>query len=253
LILVEDAAQACGASYKGRAVGTIGSFGAFSFNRDKIISCGEGGLLVIGSKDFEVEAKRAFISHDTPSQFGLTMKEELASAAGFFGLSTRMNEISAAMLRQQLIRLPLVVKTLRHRKIKLMSTLEERGLNLRRGHDCSGDNGSVVHIFGADPLYTVAATKLLVKNGIRAMSPTMRPAHASWQWVGAMASGDYYVKGLNPFSLTSKKYEYPKADFIQSIQILGSTLRIPIPNAVECREEDFASFCDQVADLLASV
>jgi 8-amino-3,8-dideoxy-alpha-D-manno-octulosonate transaminase len=253
LFLVEDAAQALGASYRGTPIGTYGAFGGFSFNRDKVISCGEGGLLVIGPKGFEKQAKRAFITHDTPCQYGFTMKDELSSEAGFFGLSTRMNEINASMLRSQLARLPDIVEVLRKRKKILMDYLEVRGFQTRRGHDCAGDNGSVVHLKGVDPLYILAATKALIGQGIKAMSPTMRPAHASWQWVQGMSEADYYVKGLNPYVLSKKKYSYPKADFVQSIQILGSTLRIPVPGPSKCTDSEFLEYCEKIGLILKNI
>src|SRR5690606_35728616 len=45
LHLVEDAAQAFGSTYRGRPLGTFGTFGALSFHETKNISCGEGGAL----------------------------------------------------------------------------------------------------------------------------------------------------------------------------------------------------------------
>ena len=45
--VVEDAAQAVEATYKGRALGTLGDLGAFSFHETKNIHCGEGGLLAV--------------------------------------------------------------------------------------------------------------------------------------------------------------------------------------------------------------
>lgn len=52
LMIVEDAAQALGARYKGRAAGSMGDFGCFSFHTHKNISTlGEGGILVVRNKD----------------------------------------------------------------------------------------------------------------------------------------------------------------------------------------------------------
>ncbi len=51
LTVIEDAAQALGARYRGRALGTIGHLGAFSFHETKNISCGEGGALVLGGDE----------------------------------------------------------------------------------------------------------------------------------------------------------------------------------------------------------
>ena len=54
LFVVEDAAQGIMAEYKGKALGTIGDFGCFSFHETKNISCGEGGALLIAhEKDID--------------------------------------------------------------------------------------------------------------------------------------------------------------------------------------------------------
>ena len=44
--IIEDAAEALGATYKGRQVGVFGKFGVFSFNGNKIITTSGGGMLV---------------------------------------------------------------------------------------------------------------------------------------------------------------------------------------------------------------
>ena len=57
LAVVEDAAQGVGSSYRGRPLGSLGTYGAFSFHETKNITCGEGGALVVG--DPEVAARYA--------------------------------------------------------------------------------------------------------------------------------------------------------------------------------------------------
>jgi len=47
LVLLEDACQSIGASYKGKALGTIGDAGTFSFDFVKIMTCGEGGVVLV--------------------------------------------------------------------------------------------------------------------------------------------------------------------------------------------------------------
>ncbi|GHA85062.1 GDP-perosamine synthase [Algimonas arctica] len=61
ILIVEDAAEALGSEYKGRHAGTIGDAGTFSFFANKLITTGEGGMVVF--KDPEV-AKRARILRD---------------------------------------------------------------------------------------------------------------------------------------------------------------------------------------------
>lgn len=60
IALIEDAAEALGASYKGKVLGTFGIFGAYSFNGNKIITCGGGGMLI--SPDEQKIAKARYYS-----------------------------------------------------------------------------------------------------------------------------------------------------------------------------------------------
>lgn len=57
LFVVEDAAQGMMASYKGKALGTIGDFGCFSFHETKNYSMGEGGALLIQDKGYVEKAE----------------------------------------------------------------------------------------------------------------------------------------------------------------------------------------------------
>lgn len=57
LIVIEDAAEAHGAEYKGRRVGSIGDCGVFSFYGNKVITSGEGGMITTDSADLYSRAK----------------------------------------------------------------------------------------------------------------------------------------------------------------------------------------------------
>lgn len=57
LMVVEDAAQGVMSTYKGRALGTIGDFGCFSFHETKNYSMGEGGALVVNNTAFDEQAE----------------------------------------------------------------------------------------------------------------------------------------------------------------------------------------------------
>lgn len=58
LVLIEDAAHAIGASYKGRLLGSIGHLGAYSFHETKNITCGQGGLLMVNDSRYASRALR---------------------------------------------------------------------------------------------------------------------------------------------------------------------------------------------------
>jgi perosamine synthetase len=58
LIVIEDAAEAHGAEYKGRRVGSLGDIAAFSFYANKIITTGEGGMVVTNNLEWVEKARR---------------------------------------------------------------------------------------------------------------------------------------------------------------------------------------------------
>jgi len=110
LIVVEDACQAMGTTYKGKNVGTIGDVGIFSFNQYKTLSCGEGGAIITNiSKVYE----RALIYHDTGAysrNYAVDMNEPF-----FAGVNYRVSEIQGAILGVQLKRLNGYMDALRER------------------------------------------------------------------------------------------------------------------------------------------
>ncbi|HEY7985627.1 MAG TPA: DegT/DnrJ/EryC1/StrS aminotransferase family protein [Methylophilaceae bacterium] len=106
--VIEDCAQAHGATYKGRQVGAIGHAAAFSFCQDKIMTTGgEGGLLVTND---EHAWKKAWAYKDHGKSYDAVYNKE--HPAGFrwlhdsFGTNWRMTEMQAAIGRLQLRKLP---------------------------------------------------------------------------------------------------------------------------------------------------
>ena len=108
IVVIEDCAQAHGAFYKGRPVGSIGHAGAFSFCQDKIITTGgEGGLLAL---DDETAWRRAWAFKDIGRSYAAVYERQ--HPPGFrwltesFGTNWRMTEMQAAIGCIQLRRLP---------------------------------------------------------------------------------------------------------------------------------------------------
>lgn len=100
LLVVEDAAQGVMSSYKGRALGTIGDFGCYSFHETKNYSMGEGGALVINNPAFFEKAEVLREKGTNRSKFfrGLVDKYTWVD----FGDSYLPSEINAAYLWPQL-------------------------------------------------------------------------------------------------------------------------------------------------------
>ncbi len=74
LVVVEDAAQGVFASYKGRALGTLGDLGCYSFHETKNISCGEGGALLVNNDRY---AQRAEILREKGTNRSLFLRGQV--------------------------------------------------------------------------------------------------------------------------------------------------------------------------------
>ncbi len=101
LFVIEDAAQGMMSSYKGKALGTIGHFGTFSFHETKnYTSGGEGGLLIINDESFITPAEIIREKGTNRSQFFRGMVDKYSWVD--IGSSYLMNDLSAAYLWGQL-------------------------------------------------------------------------------------------------------------------------------------------------------
>lgn len=108
LKVIEDCAQAHGATYKGRRVGSIGDIGAFSFCQEKIMTtAGEGGLITLNSDELY---EKAWAYKDHGKSYDAVYRR--SHAPGFrwvhesFGTNWRLSEVQSAVGRVQLRKLP---------------------------------------------------------------------------------------------------------------------------------------------------
>jgi len=108
LIVIEDAAQAHGALYRGRPVGTLGAMAAFSLNSTKNFPAGEGGLFISASEALYARAARVrFDGLEPPSKWDAQrpLDDEVDSVATVRGWMYLPGELTCALARAQLTRL----------------------------------------------------------------------------------------------------------------------------------------------------
>ena len=166
IAVVEDVAQACGASFRGQCLGTWGEFGAFSLNVFKTITAGDGGFLTTND---DILYKNAFAFHDhgfAPLRMAVTEMD------GIFGLNLRMAEFTGAVALAQGRKLARVLETTRQQKKKLLAALGKNVPHARRRvlNDEDGEAATVlVFIFDtAEQAARVAkaiGSKVLEKTG----------------------------------------------------------------------------------------
>ena len=143
LILLEDACQAIGASYKGKSVGTIGAAGTFSFDFVKIITCAEGGAVITNNE--EIYKKCDQYSDHGHDHVG---KDRGADLHPYLGYNYRISELHAAVGLAQIRRLNefLTIQKRNHSIIyDVLKNID--GLTFRRIPDPAGDAGSFLSFF----------------------------------------------------------------------------------------------------------
>jgi dTDP-4-amino-4,6-dideoxygalactose transaminase len=157
LALIEDCAQAFGATYQGRWVGTHGAMGMYSFNEFKTITSGDGGMVVT---DDERLYRRAFAMHDqghSPNRKGLEV-----GARPFLGLNFRMTELEGAVLVAQVRKLAGIREHLSGNAALVRSIIEEVPLiDFRELPDPEGDLAThLVVIFPDQPMAAAVTDEL---------------------------------------------------------------------------------------------
>jgi len=98
LRLLEDSSHAHGSEWRGKKVGAIGDMGTFSFQSSKLMTAGEGGIILTNQDDLERMARSI---HDCGRMPGKWFYEHF-----IYGSNYRLSEWQGAILSQQLTRLP---------------------------------------------------------------------------------------------------------------------------------------------------
>jgi perosamine synthetase len=101
LTVIEDAAEAHGSNYKGKKIGGIGHMGCFSFYANKIITTGEGGMIVTDNEKFAEKTKMLC---------NLAFSDTVRYKHDFFGYNFRMSNILAALGCSQLSRIEELIR-----------------------------------------------------------------------------------------------------------------------------------------------
>lgn len=164
LILLEDACQSIGATYKGKHLGTIGDAGTFSFDFVKTMTCGEGGVVMTNREDL-------YIKSDGYTDHGHDHKgaDRGADLHPFIGYNYRISELHAAVGLAQVRRLPefLSIQKKNHALLKdILSQVTE--ISFRRIPDPEGDSCTFLSWFLPTEEITRAVINEMKAQGILA-------------------------------------------------------------------------------------
>ncbi|MDR3255166.1 MAG: DegT/DnrJ/EryC1/StrS family aminotransferase [Synergistaceae bacterium] len=162
LLLLEDACQAFGGTYRGRALGTIGDAGCYSFDFNKTVTCGEGGAILTNSDE---TYKRAEMYHD----HGHDHEGEDRGLDGhlFTGYNYRISELHAAIGNAQLAKADRFLAIQRENKKTFKDALSGvPGVEFRELPDPEGDSASFLTFFAPTEASARASAKAATASGV---------------------------------------------------------------------------------------
>ncbi len=162
LLLLEDACQSIGATFKGQHLGTIGDAGTFSFDFVKTMTCGEGGAVLTNNETYYVNA-----DHYTDHGHDHIGNDRGAETHPFLGYNFRISELHAAVGLGQIRKLDRILATQRKNNRVIKDALAAiDGVTFRRIPDPEGDSATFLSFFLPTEDLTRKAHAKLLENGL---------------------------------------------------------------------------------------
>jgi dTDP-4-amino-4,6-dideoxygalactose transaminase len=226
LAVLEDVAQAVGGSYRGRRLGSLGQIGIYSLQFNKIITCGEGGVVV--TDDDRLYA-RALLFHDVAA----TQRTRLEGVSPFVALTCRLSELQGAVADVQLDRLDGIIEDCRRNRATILgevgSTLKERGIVLRRSHDETGDTGIALVLLCPDVPTGRSLTEHSRQRGLPAkvlFDPEVPDFHVAYHWGPILNRASWTPRGA--WSNPDSDAAYNSDRWRRTIDILGRAVHFDV-------------------------
>jgi dTDP-4-amino-4,6-dideoxygalactose transaminase len=250
LKVIEDTAQADGASYKGKRLGSIGDVGAFSLQFNKIITSGEGGIVI--TNDREVW-KRAVMYHDVIGGARNNIPEEEILP----GVNFRMTELQAAVALAQLHKLDGLLEQMRERKTMLKESMadvaQRKGVVFRTENDPAGDAAISLIFFmpEAERAHKVAAALSAEGAGAYVMhTPGQSDYHIYPYWSPIMNQRTW-TPTSGPWRWHDGEVKYTPDMCPRTLELLGRAVHMDVsPDLSSDQVEEIAEALNKVLDVL---
>lgn len=233
LSLIEDVAQAFGGSFHGKSLGTIGDLGACSFQMSKILTAGEGGLVVARTRDAWL---RAAMYHDSAAcpHLGVAMDDWIA------GVNLRMSELHAAVLLAQAARLDALLAAMRAHKARLKAivgtAVDARGGRWRHLHDAEGDTATALIFFLPEARSAAAVVAALGDDNVPAsrlyhdlayLPHDHVDLHAAPAWTPILA-GRSWSRSAAPWRDHPRRLAYTADSWPATIDLLRRAVHVDV-------------------------
>ncbi len=251
LKVIEDTAQADGASYHGKRLGSIGDVGAFSLQFNKIITSGEGGVVI--TNDTEVW-KRAVMFHDVIGGARNNIPEEEVLP----GMNFRMTELQAAVAGAQLKKLDGLLDQMRQRRAMLKTSMSDvaqrKGVTFRKENDPDGDAAICLVFFLPEAERAQKVARALTAEGAGAnvmYTPGMSDYHVYPYWSPIMNKRTW-TPTAGPWRWHEGEVNYTPDMCPQTLALLGRAVHMDVsPDLTNDQVEEVAEALNKVLSALA--
>lgn len=225
--VLEDVAQADGGSYQGRRLGSIGEVGAFSLQFNKIITCGEGGMVIT---DDEEILRRVLMYNDVVGG----QRNGVPDAEILPGINFRMSELQGAVAQVQLERLDDLLRDMRRRYAEIRDGLADvarrQGVEFRRQNDPAGDTGIALIFFAPSAEranYIAAALEAEGVGSFVLYRPEVRDYHVYAHWTPILGQRTWSVNG-GPWRWHEGPVDYAADMCPRSLDLLGRAVHLDV-------------------------
>ncbi|TGN18249.1 DegT/DnrJ/EryC1/StrS family aminotransferase [Leptospira idonii] len=212
LLVMEDTAWGCGGKFQGKYLGTLGDIGSFSFDFAKIITTGEGGMIVAKDQNLLDRAK-AYHDHGHENNPKLPRWEDSRSSSGF---NYRMTEMQGSVGLAQLKKLNTIVEAQRKNQAKIKSIVSQfQGIRFREVPETGEETADALVFFTETPEKAKEFRAAMLEQGL---GTKILPEAISWHFAGTWN----HIEELN------SKYNSLENAFPKSLELLNKSVAIPI-------------------------
>lgn len=225
--VIEDTAQSCGGRLHGKALGTFGKMGTFSFDSVKTLTTGEGGMVISDDHDLFIRASEYHDhGHDHNPNVGRGLEKRR-----FIGVNSRMMELQGALGLAQLEKLDKIMLP-RQRKNKdrikeALSRIDQ--ITFRQVPDPEGDTATFLIFFLPTEKKAKAFNQAMAEAGAGAVYWYDNTWHYYEEWEHLL-EGKSLLRYAYPFKTESGEDRccYAKDALPKSAELMSRALSIPI-------------------------
>ena len=246
LILLEDACQSIGGTYKGKSLGTIGDAGTFSFDFVKTMTCAEGGVVMMNNKEL-YEKCDGYTDHGHDHKGA----DRGADLHPFIGYNYRISELHSAVGLAQIQRVDefLAIQKKNHGILKNLLA-QVPGVSFRHVPDPAGDSCSFVSWFLPTKEATVAVVNEMKAQGI--LAGNFYWFDNNWHYIRKWdhLKNATTLNSLHP-ELKARVMEQANKDFSASDEVMGRCISTAI--SLLWTEEQIKEKGEKMVDVIQKV